>query len=269
MTATFTLIRRLAAQHRLFLSAVLVLLGGFEYLICAVVSTIDIAATFQQLMKDIPPFVREVIETQFFGGLSSASFLAFGWSHPIAQALGAALAVVLASRAVAGEIESGMMEVTLSQPLSRMGYLRAQVIVAVFFLGLLSLFGAAGTYLGEQVYRLHVLGASSLAAVAGNYFLLQCAWYGITLALSVAGREGGRVATTAFILALVSYLIQVIGKLWQSASFLLPYSVHTYYSPQAVLVDHFLSVKSVMVLAALSTAGISLAAWQFRKRDIP
>lgn len=263
------LIRRLARQHAFLLAASVVLLAGFEYLMCAIVSAIDIPSALQQLMKNIPPFLRETIQDQFLGGLGPASILAFGWNHPIAQALGTALAIVLASRAVAGEIESGMMEMILSEPVSRTGYLGAQVIVALVSLGSLALIGAAGTWAGMHVYGISNAAPVSLSKLAVGYFLLQCAWYGITLALSVMGREGGRVATTAFILALISYLLQAIGKLWQSASFLLPYSLHTYYNPQSIFVGNELSAKSICVLAAVFVIGTSLAAVRFQKRDIP
>jgi len=35
-----------------------------------------------------------MIENQLLGGLSNRGILAFGWNHPVAQALGTALAII-------------------------------------------------------------------------------------------------------------------------------------------------------------------------------
>jgi ABC-type transport system involved in multi-copper enzyme maturation permease subunit len=108
-----------------------------------------------------------------------------------------------------------------------------------------------------------------LFKVALNFFLLHGVWYGITLLFSVFGREAGRVAFIGFLLALVSYFVQVIAQLWTKATFLLPCTVHTYYSPQKILVNGELKPISVIVLVGLIVVSIGIAGWRFKKRDIP
>jgi ABC-2 type transport system permease protein len=262
------LLRRLTARHAFFLSITIVLLGGFQFLICAIISTVDVGSAIQGLMKSIPLFMRSTVTEEFFAGFSTQGILAFGWDHPIAQALGTAVALVLGTRAVAGEIEGGVIELVLSQPLSRRGYLTGQVIFAVIALAVLSLGGVAGTVLGEKFYQIE-LGLGALLKLGLNFLLFQCAWYGISLAFSVLGREAGRVATAAFLVALSSYIINVIGKLWTKAAFLLPYTLHTYYSPRETLVGNTLEGKSLAVLCAVFCVCIGFAAWRFQRRDIP
>jgi ABC-type transport system involved in multi-copper enzyme maturation permease subunit len=195
--------------------------------------------------------------------------LAFGWDHPIAQALGTAPAIVLGMRAISGEIEGGVMELVMSQPLSRRQYVVAQVAFAVFSLAVLSIGGMAGTVVGERIFRIDVFDFGSLLKLGLNFFLLQIVWYGISLAFSVLGREAGRVASAAFLVVLLSYLVNVIAKLWGNAAFLLPYSLHTYYSPRAVLVDNTLAEKPVVVLCAAFAVCIGFVTWHFERRDIP
>jgi ABC-type transport system involved in multi-copper enzyme maturation permease subunit len=263
------LMRHLVARHGVFLLTSLLLLAGFQFLICAVVSTIDVTGALAQLMQRLPPVVRSTVGEQFFAGLSVRGILAFGWSHPVALALGAAMAILLAARAVAGEIEHGMMELWLSQPLGRRRYLSAQVLFALSALALLALAGVAGTELGQRVYGLEPFAPAELAKLALSFFLLHAAWFGIALVLSVLGQEGGRAASTGFLLAVTSYLVETIGRLWPRAAFLLPVSPHHYYAPQSILVHGVLAARSVAVLALLLVAGVGVAAWRFERRDIP
>lgn len=263
------LLKRLTARHAFFLSVTIVLFGGFQFLICAIVSTVDVGGAIQELMKSIPPFMRSTVGEEFFAGFTTPGILAFGWDHPIAQALGTAVAIVLGTRAIAGEIESGVMELVLSQPISRARYLAGQVFFALISLALLSLGGLAGSICGQVFFQIQGLGLGPLLKLGLNFFLLQCAWYSISLAFSVLGREGGRVATASFLVALSSYIMNVIGKLWSKAAFLLPYALHTYYSPRETLVQNTLEGKSVAVLCVVFFICIGFAAWRFRRRDIP
>lgn len=259
----------LMRRHGTFLAISAFLLFGFEFLMCGIVSSVDLSGAVQELLKSVPPFMKSIIEEQFLGGLGPKGILALGWNHPIALALGAAISVVLASRSVAGEIEIGVMELTLSQPLSRSRYIGAQILFALCALAAVSLIGACGTLAGEEVYRLDLFPAWVLLKLALNYFLLQAAWYGLTLAFSVLAREAGRVATTGFLLALISYLVNVIAKLWKTAATLLPYSLNTYFSPQEIFLNNNLEAKSVLILAGVLLASTAFAIQRFQQRDIP
>jgi len=102
-----------------------------------------------------------------------------------------------------------------------------------------------------------------------NFVLLQSAWFGVTLLLSVFGREAGRVAFGGFLAALLSYLVQVVGGMWHRAAVLLPYSPYTYDDPRMILRSGAVPLRSVLVLAGIAAACMGMAFWRFRKRDIP
>jgi len=263
------LLGRLAARHGSFLLITSLLLGGFEFLLCGIVSTIDLPSVLTGVMKTIPPPMRALIEQQFLGGMGNAGILAFGWTHPITLALGAAVAITLASRAVAGELENGAIELVLSQPISRSGYFFGNVGFSLAALAVMTAIGIGGSLLGQSFYGLKVFDAALLARLGLNFWLLQSAWFGIALVASVLGRESGRVAFAGFILALISYIVQVLGQLWSGGSFLLPYSLNFYFSPRSILVERRLSLSSVAILAGISVATILASSWRFRRRDIP
>lgn len=262
------LLKRLAGRSGLFLGVVTAVLAGFEFVLCAIVSTLNVPALFAELVKSLPPLMKDLI-VQYIGGFGPADLLAFGWNHPVALALGGAAAVVLASRAVAGEIEAGTLELVLSQPLSRGRYFAGQVVFALSALAVMGAAGGAASWLGQRVYGLEALSPATIARLATNFVLLQAAWFGVTLLLSVFGREAGRVAFTGFLIALLSYLVQVIAGMWPRAAFLLPYSPNGYHDPRVIIKAGALPVRSVVVLGGLAVVCILLALLRFRRRDIP
>ncbi len=263
------LLKRLWARHGRFLAATAAALAGFQFVLCAIVSSVDVPRILGELMKNVPPLMRTLIEQQFFGGLNSAGLLAFGWNHPIALALGAVVAISLAVRASAGEIESGAMELLLSQPISRGRYLGGQIGFALSSLAGMSVMGAAGTFIGQKAFALQAIPPGALLLLAANFFLLQCVWFGISLLFSVFGREAGRVAFLGFLLALASYFLQVTAQLWVKAAFLLPLSVNAYYSPRDIITRQAIPAKSIAILVGLTAAGLAAASWRFHKADLP
>jgi ABC-2 type transport system permease protein len=263
------LIRWLSRRNAPFLAASAALLGAFQYLICIAVASVDVSGALQAILRNLPPILRSSAVTQLFGGLSPQGLLAFGWNHPITHALGTAVAILLGSRAIAGEIESGAMELHLSQPLSRPGYLAAQVALGLLALVALTAAGVAGTLLGQGVYGIQPFPAPAYARLAVNYLLLQCAWFGVALLLSAFGREGGRVAGRAFLLAMVSYLAQVIGLLLPAAAGVSPFTLHHYFSPQAILIGSAAGARDLAVLGGVVMVALAAAAWRFVRRDLP
>jgi ABC-2 type transport system permease protein len=263
------LLRALAVRHAAFVALSGLFLAAFQYLICAAVASVDVSGAIGTLLESLPPMLQSVVSATLFGGFSVHGLLAFGWNHPIAQAIGASVAIVLASRAVAGEAETGAIELLLSQPLSRGRYFVTQAGFALLALALLGLAGIGGTLLGQRVFHVAPFAAAALVRLGADYLLLQCAWFGITLLFSAFGREGGRVASAGFLVALASYIVQVIGQLWERAAFLAPYTLQHYYQPQDILVKGEGIAKPAGVLLGVALVTTAAAWWRFRRRDLP
>jgi len=263
------ILKRLTSRYWIFVTACGFLLAGFQFLLCAMVSTVDITGAFAELTRTFPPFLRTVIEQQLFGVMSDAGILAFGWNHPITLALGTAVSIVLASRSIAGEIENGAMELIISQPIYRRTYLTAQVIFALASIAFISMLSASGTLLGQYVFKFEAFSTFSVAEIALDFFLLNAAWYGITLLFSVFSREAGPVATIGFLLALISYFLNVIGGLWDKAAFLLPCSLHTYYSPKNLLVENIFPVFDIFLPGVIASITVGISYWKLSRRDLP
>ncbi len=263
------LFRRLARRHAAFVLTCGALLGLFQFLISAAVSSINVGDVLRDVLASFPPMIQAFLENQFFGGFTSRGLLAFGWNHPVAHAAGTAVAVLLAARAIAGEIESGTLELHLSQPLSRAGYFAACVAFGLASLLLVTLLGVAGTSAGTRFFGLECFSTGQMARLGLAFFALQASWFGLTLALSAFRREAGPVVSVAFVVALLSYFADVIGRLWSKAAFVLPWSLHHHYSPQAILVQGGATGGDLAVLALVAVAGLAIAGARFGTRDLP
>jgi len=262
------LARRQLERHWAFLVAVMLVLGAFEYFICAMVASVDVEGALAQVTQFAPPFMRAMIEQNMPGG-SPASILAFGWNHPIAHALLTAVAITLATRAIAGEVENGAIELILSQPLSRAQYFMAHALFGLVALSAVIAAGLFGTVIGQHVHSMSAFAPSRLALLFSNALLLQAVIYAITLFASALGREAGRVAILGVLVALVSFLVNTLAILWTKAAFAKPYSLHAYFEPREILVNGHLAASSVAVLAAILVVAMAAAYFALRRRDLP
>ncbi len=263
-----SLLRLLIARNRVTLLVSAALFCGFEILICAVVTTLDVGSLLQNAIKNAPPFFGTLIGSQF-GSMTTRGVLAFGWNHPVALALGGALAISLGSRAVAGEIDQGAMEILLTQPLSRMRYYAAHALFGATALALLTIAGIAGTLIGQRLYDIDPFAARSLVLLGSVYWLLNLAWFAIALACSARGREGSAVAMVVFFLALVSFLVNAIGSVLDSFKFALPYSLYSWFSPRAILVEPVPQTMAIAVLASVAVVAMITGAVILQRRDLP
>ena len=263
-----SLLALLALRNRTLVVVSAALFAVFEILIAAAVKTLDLDSLLRQVMSAAPPFFSSMFGEQF-GGLTVRGILAFGWNHPVALSAGAAVAIVLGARAVAGEIDQGAVELLMTQPLSRARYYATHALFGASALAILTLAGVAGTIAGQRLYDLDPFGTRDLLLVGALYWLLNLAWFGIALAVSARGREGGAVATAVFFVALVSYLVNAIGSLVESFAVALPYSLYSWYSPRDILVEGASQAVPASILAAVAIIGFLAGAAILERRDLP
>jgi ABC-2 type transport system permease protein len=263
-------LRRLFKRHGLFLGVVGWLLAGFQVMICAIVANTNIEGAIQELSQSLPPFVQNFLSEELALSIGSRGFIVFAWNHPAVHALLAAAMILSASRAIAGEIESGTMELLLAQPFSRQLYLTTQIIFAFSVLLILASLMLAGVKIGLAIYGLQrVLSWQIFLPVAANLIGLEMAIYGVTLFLSSLLREGGRVVLIALLFVLVSFLLQAVARLWPAIQFLLNYTIFEYYSPQRIVLNDEISWENIAVLLTLSLLATGAGWWKFMRRDIP
>jgi ABC-2 type transport system permease protein len=242
-------------------------------------------------------------------------FLAVAMLHPVVLTLACVWAIGRAAGAVAGELDRGTMELLLSQPIPRNRLILAHLLVDCVMIPTLCLSFWAGTEFGlwavgpfevdyttvrEVMKRdmpvaaaalqipteptvMEVSGRPEFRALA-NLAALMFALSGLTMALSAAGRSRWKVIGVGVLIAIVMFVANVLGQLWDAAGFVRPFTVFYYYQPQKIMLRDewvanlgaawngggpLVAVPVVGVLLAVGAAGYLGALRIFTRRDLP
>ncbi|MBY0512758.1 MAG: ABC transporter permease [Gemmataceae bacterium] len=319
---TGILVRKLLRDIRPALIVVSLLLFAFAALWVKITQRVTTEITpFFNIVAKRAGSNREAFEKVLFRGPGKVSqavlggadlqfqepndFLAVGLLHPVVLILSSVWGIGRAAGAVSGELDRGTMELLMSQPVPRHRLILAHLVVDCVAIPTLCLSFFAGTQFGlwavgpftvdytsvkelgfpfpipDQPEELPVSGARQLPALlnqAGLIFALS----GITMALSAAGRSRMKVIGLGLLVAVVMFIVNVLGQLWDTVGFLRPVSVFFYYQPQKIMIRGEwaanlgeawpgvgVSVPVVAVLFAVGLAGYAVALRVFTRRDLP
>ena len=230
-----------------------------------------IYATFGRQMESliqsgiIPQAFLRLLGSSVFG-LDAA--IALGVGHPIAIALQVVYPVGFAAAAIAGERQSGTLEVLLARPLSRRSVF---VTLLVAILGVAVVTSAAavlGTVVGSAAYGLvGQLDAGHEALLFLNTVLLLAALAAISLAASASFDRLGPAIAIGLAVVLLGYVLEILGQLWPDAEVVQPYSPFHYLRPFAILGGQG-DPTDLLVLLAVFAIAVGYGLWRFPRRDL-
>jgi ABC-2 type transport system permease protein len=214
--------------------------------------------------------------------------LTIAYVHPLTQTVFAVWAIGRSAGALAGEMDRGTMELLLAQPLPRRQVVLTHLAVDLVTIPVICLCVLAGTALGASAFGLgeHIdMGRFPPALL--NAAALLFAISGCTMALSAAGRYRWRVVSIALGAALVQFLVNLLGQLWDVLEPFRPLTLFYYYQPQAIILgnrwtveigrglpglaegDSLFRINVVLVLVGAGLVGYAVALLSFQKRDLP
>jgi ABC-2 type transport system permease protein len=238
-----------------------------------------LAARFERLFAsgelDVGRRARGVGVLRVLGGpemdFSTTALEVCWWNHPVIVLTVLSWAVSRGAASVAGEIERGTVDVTLSRPISRPAYLSSQVIFAV--LGLIALAGAlvAGTLLGGMIYPLKSPpGLGTLLRPAAMMVALGMAVYGYTLPFSTVDVVRWRPSLAAGAVTLGGLISMSVANQFDDYDELLErLSVFRAYAPVTVALKGEPLAYNGTVLLLVFGAGLIASFLAFMRRDIP
>jgi ABC-2 type transport system permease protein len=319
---TWILVRKLLRDVRPALIVVCILLFAFAALWVKITQRVTTEITpFFNIVAKRAGSNREAFEKVLFRGPGKVSqavlggadlqfqepndFLAVGLLHPVVLILSSVWGIGRAAGAVSGELDRGTMELLMSQPVPRNRLILAHFLVDCVSIPTLCLSFFAGTQFGlwavgpftvdysavqelklplpipDEPEVLPVSGARQLPALA-NQAALIFALSGITMALSAAGRSRMKVIGLGLLAAVVMFIINVLGQLWDTVGFLRPVSVFFYYQPQKIMIRDDWSanlgeawpgvgvgIPVVGMLLLVGAVGYGFALRIFTRRDLP
>jgi len=178
-----------------------------------------------------------------------------------------AMAVSLASNAIAGEIEKGTIVLTLSQPISRVKifwsrYLMGAASLVLF--AILSVFSIVPlAKLHHVSYRIDHHVTMFVLAV-----MFALAIYSLTWLLSVIFSEKGKVSFILIAIIVLMYALKIVSALKDSLSDLRYASFLYYFDQNKALVDNSISWQAFAVFLSTILISVVSAMIIFSKRDI-
>jgi ABC-2 type transport system permease protein len=266
-----------------------------------------------ELFRGPAQAIRTLIGGEGIDLQNAMDLLSIGYVHPLMQTLLCIWAIGRAAGAIAGEIDRGTMELLMSQPLARWRLVMAHLCTDALTIPVLCLSMWAGNALGAWLITPIHVEAPPLRAHVGNPLVLRrpaplppdsprlhvrpaafgpALWLvgglvfavgGATMWLSATGRSRWRVLGIAVFVALVQFLFNLVGQMWEPLAPVRPLTVFYYYQPQQVILGHdwYVTFKEwngghplwvvpmPVVLYGVGLVGYALALRTFTRRDLP
>jgi beta-exotoxin I transport system permease protein len=194
--------------------------------------------------------------------------ITLGTQHPFLIALIGIFAVGSAALCVAGERQSGTLEVLLARPLPRRTYLLTQAVAIGVIAALLVALLLAGMVLGVRTQGLgHLVNLGQLPLVWVNGFLLWAAFIAFSLAASASFDRSGPALSVSLAYLLLNYFLIILGSFWTAAQWTQSYSLFDHFQPQQILTGKA-DPYDFALLALLTIVPMAYALWVFPRRDL-
>jgi ABC-2 type transport system permease protein len=270
MTRAFLLLSYSLKRIRALVLTMGILLAGFQVILIVVARSIQGSGGFEQLSTLLPPFARELLGPSLTTFMSFAGIVSLGYFHLAVMGSLIALSIALATMPTS-EIEIGFMDLLLTRPLPRHWIITRTIIALVLSVAILLSLMMAGTWTGLVALAPKDVKWPSMKLIlslAANLGLLMLCWSGVALAIGSASRRRSFAGAVGGLLALATFLLDYVGRLWQPAESVAWLSPFRYYSPFDLVMGNPLPAKNLVVLGGLAAAGFVAAYVLFARRDI-
>ncbi|MFH1892274.1 MAG: ABC transporter permease subunit [Candidatus Zixiibacteriota bacterium] len=262
-------IANLFRSHRVLLIFAFCFVGIFQVLIISLVIEADLLGMIEQIYQRMPPQMQLMLGEQFLTQLSAEGAIAFGYNYPLVLVMVILVAILLPARHIAGEIETGTLELLFTFPIQR------SMVTLSLWLGSMSalmivIIGCwAGTGLGLLLYpEARGIEAMTIVIVGISLWLLAATVSSYTLLIASFATESGKATLRAMGTTLIFYFIDFAAVMWPTIDFLRPFTVFQYHQPQRLIANTADLWMSTLVLGMVIIVSVALSARQVNRRDI-
>jgi ABC-2 type transport system permease protein len=246
------------------------LLAALQLVLIFVAGQLHTSGAFDQLSALLPPFARELLGPSFAVVLSFGGIVCMGYFEVAVMGALIALAVTLATTP-ASEVETGFMDLILARPLARHWIVTRTIALTTLVSAALLVLMVAGTWTGLQFFApkgIQWPSATLINSLAVNLGMLTLCWGGVAMAIGAAARRRSVAGGAAGLLALGTFLLDYVARLWQPAEKIAWLSPFRYYNPFELIMGNPLPLKNLVVLGAITVVGFAAAYVLFARRDI-
>lgn len=178
-----------------------------------------------------------------------------------------ALTVSWAGSSIAGEIEKGVIEILLSQPLSRLKIFLAKYLSGISALVLFVLISIFSAIPLACLYNIEVQ-TQNYTKIAIIGFLFGWSIFSLATFFSSLFSEKGKVYFVSISVVVTMYVANIVSSLKDSWERLKYLSFFHYYNPSQALINNQIDQLAVWVFLGVAIVFTALAIIVFSKRDI-
>ncbi|PKQ37898.1 MAG: hypothetical protein CVT59_04735 [Actinobacteria bacterium HGW-Actinobacteria-1] len=196
------------------------------------------------------------------GGFLGVEYLNIFWVLIVGFAV-----IILAGKVIAGDIESGTMEVTLTQPVSRFTVALSRYVALVVYAVLINLATVLPISVAGALYDVKV-PADAMLLLFGVGMLVTLAIGGFAYALSAFSHSSGRVSAVCGGLLGAMWLLDFISNVNKNTEFMGKLSLFHYWKPATIIDTVTAPASTWWVFGIAAVVFPAIAIWQFMRRDV-
>jgi ABC-2 type transport system permease protein len=251
--------------NRVRLAAVVIAALGWGMLIPIVY--VQFAAAFKDLANSgVLP--KELMNFGSGSLFTLPGALTLGLQHPLAIAFVGIFAVGSTVSAIAGERESGTLEVLLSRPISRRTLYRTLAVASATLIAIVLLALLAGQLIGVAIQGVTDelnLGLMPLVFLNGLMLWGAFAAFGLAASVSLDRHSPALGLTLAYLL--INYFLEILGSLWRDVAWSQQYSLFHHFNPGNILTGDA-DPLDFLILAVAIVIPVVYALIVFPRRDL-
>ena len=194
----------------------------------------------------------------------------FAYFDPLIVMLLVQFAIYLATEP-AGEVESSLVDLLLARPLPRHVIVSRSFIVMAIGTALMSGAMQMTTWVGLWWMAPAYSQWPALPTVVSlSAHVTLIAWcFGCTaLAASGWARRRGAVVGAIGVVAIATYLVELLESIWAPARDLATFSPFHYYAAPGILAGTAPEARNLAVLGTVTLVALGLAYWRYQHRDL-
>lgn len=256
--------------HRGFILFGFLLIGFLQFVIISIFSSLDYIPFIELFIKQLPPQLQAIFNEEFINQFSINGAAAFGYNHPMVLSILGIAAITIPARHLAGEAETGNLEILLAHPFRRDQYfvsLWFSTAMVIFFIILGGWCGSFSALILKQQFSFLLMGKIIKIGINLWFLFLLITSYSITI--SGYGREGNKAGLAAAATTLFFYLLYFLGTIWEEIEFSKIFNIFHYYQPQKLMIGQKSFWLNALVLLILVSILFLVAKRQTERRDIP
>lgn len=246
------------------------LLAALQLVLIFVAGSIQSSGGFDQLSALLPPFARQLLGPSVATFMSFSGIVCLGYFQLAVMGALIAVAVTLAT-IPASEVETGFMDLILARPLARHWIITRTIVLTTLVSAMLVALMVAGTWAGLRMFApsgVRWPSARLIDSLAVNLGMLTLCWGGVATAIGAASSRRSSAGGSAGLLALATFLLDYVARLWQPAEKIAWLSPFRYYNPFELIMGNPLPFKNLVVLGGIALGGFAAAYVLFARRDI-